>query len=311
MKTQLIRLASGIIIFVLFGNGMCSSSSDPTPTTTTTPTPTTNPQTSNTACQLLSATSSDGSSETYTLDSQNRLSNVTIKSSDGQTVFSLAYSKSDGNPGTIVGNKAGKEISTTSLSLTADKLTKVENTVYSVDAYSNPFGGNVSLTNLINTANLVWQGDRLTKVNGESREKGKPLLGDATTSYEYDANGNVSKLSAFNNDSFGGLIETGLAYYATFEYEDKILQPKQQAGVNLQFEFLDDGQISVQPFSAKAVRKMTTYTVDSGQATLAATSTYTNTANTQGYLIKSVSTTTYTNQPADTETITYSYNNCK
>lgn len=304
MKNQLVRLASGIVIFLLFGNGMCSSSSDPAPTTT-------NPQTSTDACQLGSATSSDGSSETYALDSQTRLSSVTIASSDGKTVFTLVYNKTDGNLSIIDGNKAGKQVSITSLSRTANKLTGVENTVYSIDGYSNPFGGNATLTNLINAGTLVWQGDRLTKVNAKVSAQGIPSLADATTTYEYDANGNVAKLSGFNNSDLGGLVEIGLAYYVTFEYEDKIRQPKQQTGVNLQFEFVDDGQIGVQPFSAKAVKKMTTYTVDSGQSKLASTTTYTNTANTQGYLIKSVSKTTYNNIPSDSETITYTYSNCQ
>lgn len=301
MKTQLIRFAAGSVIFALFSNGMCSSS-DPNPAT---------PLQAATACQLRSAASSDGTTETYVLDSQNRLASLTISSGSGQTVFSLVYGKTDGRLSLIDGSRAGKQLSITSLSRTAEQLTQVENTVYAVDAYSNPYGGYVSLKNLINTANVVWQGDRLAKVNTKASAQGQPKLGDGSTTYDYDATGNVSKLSGFNNSDFGGLVETGLTFYITYEYEDKILQPKQQTGVPVQFDFLDDGQIGVQPVSPKAVKKASTYLVNKGQAELAATTTYTNTANSQGYLVKSVGKTTYSTTPGDTETIMYVYGNCQ
>lgn len=307
MKTKLGQLAAGAVVFLLFSNGMCSSASstpDPTPADNGTTT------TANDACQPLSIASSDGSRSTVGQDSKNRTSSVVITTSDGDTKFGLEYAdKLDGTLNIIRGFTPEQYTSLTLCDFTGKQLTTLSQTISRLDAADTPFG-TVSLTNVKNTVKLDWKDGRLVKATAVVSADGTPTVNNQTTTYEYDASGNVSKMSLFNNESLGGLVDVGLALYITFEYERDILEPKQRTGTNVELSFLTDGQIYVQPFSAKAVKKSTTYVVD-GTETTSVTTTYTNTANSQGFLIKSVGKTVYTNLPPDTETITYTYSNCK
>jgi hypothetical protein len=269
-------------------------------------------------CSVETIISSDGYAIGYSYNSEQKIEKVNLTGSGVNTTFTLSYDKTQTNgPVVSIGNPGNTSL--TVLTYSKDNLLQNAITTIAKKDGGIILGKPATITNFKNDVTFEWNSSKqLTKqitkttstvtVNGVSEQF--PFSG--YLSFEYETNGDLLRINSYSNESLivGGQVVLSpgqLDGYFTFQYETTIPETIQKTGsTGLYMDFSDDGQIVFTPKTKKAVKKMTSYlpNVDGGFDQVVTN--YTNTINASGLLSKKVGVDKY-----GTETITYSYNNCK
>jgi hypothetical protein len=309
MKKKFInRLSIAFWALVLVTLASCGESVEPTSTGT------------GGVCSIASITSSDGYAIGYSYNSEQKISKVNLTGDKVNTTFTLTYDKTKG---TLTSIANPNNSSLTVLTYDNDNFLVGAVTTIAKKDGGIILGKPATITNFRNEMEFEWgvrnqlktQFTRTTStvtVNGVSEEFSyKGFL-----TYEYDITTN--ELRAINSYSVEELILGGKVVLSPgsldatydFVYESDIVEALQKTGpglIELNIDFVDDGQVVFTPKSKKAVKTLYSVFYDDNKEVIDDSEiNYTNTKNASGLLSKAVVVDKY-----GSETIAYSYNNCK